>query len=154
VLGDPQKLAGGGAESRADLNDRALPADRAAGADAQGRGDRLHRRDDRLDTSAPLGDCQHHLRHPVATGFLREAIDDRTVYEPPDHRYQDDEEHPEPGEVRTGDVTGVRIIGATREQFGKPQDEIAEEHCSAAGAGSHGERHRDESRWRAAEPVG
>ena len=107
ALGDPEELAGGGAEGRADLDDRALPADRAAGADAQRRGDRLHRGDGRLDAPAALGDRQHYLRHPVAAGLLREAIDNRSVDEPPDHRYQHNEEHAEPGEVWTRDATGV-----------------------------------------------
>ena len=63
--GSRHELAKARSERRADLHDRSLPPNRAAGADAQCGGQRLHHGDLRADSAAALGHREHHLGHPM-----------------------------------------------------------------------------------------
>ena len=91
ILGDVQHLADRGAERRADLDDRALATHRAAGADADRRGERLDDGHLRTDLPAPLGHGEHDLGNAVAPSFRRKELDQRTVDEAADNRGEDDE---------------------------------------------------------------
>jgi len=84
-------LREGRAERGADLDDRALPSDRRAGADRQGGSKRLHHRHLPADIAVLVEDRIHHLRHAVAFGFRGEILDN-----PHDDQAADDrrEEHP------------------------------------------------------------
>ena len=48
-------------------------ADRGAGADGEGRGERFHRGDDRADPAFLVIDRVHHLGHAVAARLGRES---------------------------------------------------------------------------------
>ena len=83
-------LAEGGAERRADLDDRPLAADRGAAADGERRGQRFYRRDHRTDDAFLVIDRVEHLGHAVAARLRREIGDQEDHDQPADHRHQDD----------------------------------------------------------------
>ena len=100
--GSRSDLAQGRAERRADLHDRPFAADRAARADAEGRGQRLDDGHLRPDPAAALGDGQHHLRHAMPARFTREEIDQRAVEQAADDRHQHNEPQAKSGDERFG----------------------------------------------------
>ena len=89
----------------ADLDDRPLAPDRAAGADAERRGERLDDRDPAADPALVAVDGEHHLGDAVTAGLRREAVDQRPVEEAADDRHDEDDEGAEERKVRVGEVT-------------------------------------------------
>ncbi|MCO5546645.1 hypothetical protein L7F22_000078 [Adiantum nelumboides] len=144
--GHPQPLPDGRAERGADLHDRALPADGAAGADADPRCERLHRGDGGRDPTAPARDGQHHLRHPVPAGLRREPLDQRAVHQAAEHRGDEQEPDPQPGQVRRGDPAGVGEVVPAGDQPGHTEDQLVEQHRPDAGTDPDDRRQADEPR--------
>jgi hypothetical protein len=84
-------LAESGAERGADLDDRALAADRRAGADRYSRGQRLDGGDDRSDASFIVINGVHHFRHAMAARLGREGLDQESNDQATDHGGENDE---------------------------------------------------------------
>ena len=81
-------------ERGADLDDRAFAADRGAGADRDGGGERLHRRDDRADHAFLVVDGVHHFRHAMSARFRREIRDQESDDHAAQHGHQDHQRAP------------------------------------------------------------
>ena len=88
----------------ADLDDRAFAANRAAGADRRGGGQRFHQRHLRADDALAIEDCVHHLGHAMALGLWREVGDEKGDDQAADHGHEDHQ--PAPGLGR-GEFVGV-----------------------------------------------
>ena len=97
-LRQAEELAGHRAEGGTDLDDRPLAADRAPGADAQSRRERLDDGYLRAHAPALAVDGVHHLRDAMAAGLGREARHQRTVDQPADHRHREHEPDPDAGD--------------------------------------------------------
>ena len=125
----------GGAQSGADLHDRAFPSHRSAAADAQRRGQRLDPGDLWGDASAATMNGEHHLGHSVSARLAGKYLHQRPVQQAGDHRRQNYEPPTQARDVRVGDVTEAGIIAVPGQRLGEDLDQPAEHDRAAAGAG-------------------
>ncbi len=153
LSGEAAEPAGGRADRRADLDDRALAPDRAAGADAEGRGQGLDDRDPAADAALVAMDGEHHLGHAVPTGLGREAGDQRAVEQAPDHGDDQDHEGAEQRQVRVAEVPERAGIFVPAEQLGEADDQVAEGDRAEAGTGAGEEREGNQQTRFAAKPL-
>ena len=142
LLGHPDPLAEAGGQRGADLDDRPLPADRPAGADAQRGGQRLDQADLRPDPAAVLGDRDHHLGHAVAAGLAGEPVDQRPVDQAADGRDQDEERQAQPRQVRAGHPALLAELVVPGGQPGEEVDQVPERHRAQARARTQQQRER------------
>ena len=91
-----------------------------------------------------LGDGQHHLGHAVAASLGREAADQRAVDQSADHRRQDHEPHPQPGDVRIGRVAGGAVVTVPAEDLREAENQVAERDRTGTGTDADRDRERDE----------
>ena len=131
IVGHLQDLAEGRAERRADLHDRAFTADRAARADADRGGQRLHHGHNRADAPATQCDGVHHLRHAVTLGLAREEIDERAEDQSAEGGNEDDGSGAE-------DVLQGRL-GNVEKDVREELDQVAEEDGADARADPDGD---------------
>ena len=154
ALGHPDQLAQAGGQRRADLHDRALPADRPAGADAQGRGRGLDHGDLGADAPAVLGHRHHHLGHPVAAGLPGEPVDERAVDEPTDYRGHHEETQAQPGEMSAGDAALLAELDVAGGDPGKKVDQVPEPDGAQPRPRPHHQGHPEQPASRAPQPAG
>ncbi len=153
ALGHPDQLAQAGGQRRADLHDRALPADRAAGADAQGRGRGLDHSYLRADAPAVLGHRHHHLGHAVAAGLAGEPVDERAVDEPADDRDDHEETQAQPGKMGAGDPALLAELDVAGGGPGKKVDQVAEPDGAQPRPGAYHQGHPEQPASRAPQPA-
>ena len=144
VLRHLDPLAQAGGQRGADLHDRALPADRPAGPDAQRGGERLDRGDLRPDPAAALGDREHHLGHAVPAGLPGVPVDQRAVDQPADHRDHDEEPQPEPGKVSAADAALLAELDVAGGQPGEEVDQVPERDRAQPRPGAYHQRDREQ----------
>ena len=109
--GSPGPLAQARCQRGADLHDRSLPADRSAGPDAHGRGDRLDGADLRADPAAVIGNGGHYLRDAVAAGLAGPAVDQRPVDQAPASGDDHEERQAQPRQMS---ARGVALLAEGR----------------------------------------
>jgi hypothetical protein len=139
---DPLPEAGG--QRRAGLHDRALPADGAAGADAQRGRQRLDRGDLRADPPPALGDGDDHLGHAVPAGLAGV---------PADQRDQHEEAQPQESQVRAGHAALLAELIVTGRQPGKQVDQVPEPDRPQPRSRAHQQRDSGQAAPRPPQPA-
>ena len=145
-------LREGRAERGADLDDRAFPSDRRAGADRQGGRERLHHRHLPADVAVLIEDRIHHLGHAVALGFGRESLHH------PDHdQAADDRGEKQEGAERARSLEDVGVVAkiehAVERGVVEDCDQAAQDNGADAGDDPHRQRQQAERQQADAPPV-